>query len=361
MSNDGTADADIAGATGTTYTPASAELGKTIKVRVTFTDGGGTEESLTSAATAPVADRSALSVADAEASEEENATLDFVVTLNPAATATVTVDYATADGTATAGSDYTATSGTLTFQPSETTKTVGVPITDDSLDDGGETLTLTLSGASGANLEDAVATGTIRNTEPSELSVTDAEASEEEDSTLDFVVTLDPAATATVTVDYATADGTATAGSDYTATSGTLTFQPSETTKTVAVPITNDSVDDGGETLTLTLSSASGADLDDAVATGTIRNTEPVSSKLSVADAEGSEEGDATMDFVVTLDPAATATVTVNYATADGTATGAWTTPPPAAPSPSSRATRARRSPCPSRTTRWTTAARPSR
>ena len=252
-----------------------------------------------------------LSVADAEASEEEDSTLDFVVTLDPAATATVTVDYATADGTATAGSDYTATSGTLTFQPGDTSKTVSVPITNDSLDDGGETLTLTLSGASGADLGDAEATGTIRNTEPSELSVADAEASEEEDSTLDFVVTLDPAATATVTVDYATADGTATAGSDYTATSGTLTFQSGDTSKTVSVPITNDSVDDGGETLTLTLSSASGADLGDAVATGTIRNTELVPLTASFEDVPAEHDGSTVFTFRLRFseDPAVSYTV----------------------------------------------------
>ena len=277
LSNNGETDTDIEGATDSTYTLAAADAGRTIKVRVTFTDDGGTEESLVSEPTDPVADPpSGLSVADAEATEEEDAALDFVVTLDPAATAAVTVDYATADGTATAGLDYTATSGTLTFQPGETSKTVSVPITDDAVDDGGETLTLTLSSASGADLGDAEATGTIRNTEPesSGLSVADAEATEEEDAALDFVVTLDPAATATTTVDYATADGTATAGSDYTATSGTLTFQPGDTEKTVSVPITDDAVDDGGETLTLTLSSASGADLDDAEATGTIQNTE---------------------------------------------------------------------------------------
>ena len=277
LSNDGETDTDIEGATDSTYTLGAVDAGRTIKVQVTFTDDGGTEESLVSKPTDPVADPpSGLSVADAEATEEEDAALDFVVTLDPAATAAVTVDYATADGTATAGSDYTATSGTLTFQPGDTEKTVSVPITDDAVDDGGETLTLTLSSASGADLGDAEATGTIRNTEPesSGLSVADAEATEEEDAALDFVVTLDPAATATVTVDYATADGTATAGSDYTATSGTLTFQPGDTEKTVSVPITDDAVDDGGETLTLTLSSASGADLDDAEATGTIQNTE---------------------------------------------------------------------------------------
>ena len=166
LSNNGTSDADIDDATKSTYTVAAADVGKALKVRVTFTDDGGTEETLVSEATdAVAAPPSGLSVADAEATEEEDAALDFVVTLDPAATAAATVDYATADGTATAGSDYTATSGTLTFQPGETSKTVSVPITDDAVDDGGETLTLTLSSASGADLDDAEATGTIQNTE----------------------------------------------------------------------------------------------------------------------------------------------------------------------------------------------------
>ena len=106
-----------------------------------------------------------LSVSDAEATEGDDATLDFVVTLAPAATGTVTVDYATSDGTATAGADYTATTGTLTFAAGETTKTVAVPIIDDVIADNGETLNLTLSNASGASLGDSAAVGTIRNTE----------------------------------------------------------------------------------------------------------------------------------------------------------------------------------------------------
>ena len=77
------------------------------------------------------------SVSDVEASEEDDAALSFAVTLDPAATGRVTVDYATADWTATAGSDYTTTSGTLTFAAGERSKTVSVPITDDSLEDGG--------------------------------------------------------------------------------------------------------------------------------------------------------------------------------------------------------------------------------
>ena len=106
-----------------------------------------------------------LTVADAEVQEAANATLAFAVTLNRAPSGTVTVDYATSDGTATAGSDYTAASGTLTFAAGEISKTVSVPVLDDAHDEGSETLTLTLSNASGAYIEDGSATGTINNSD----------------------------------------------------------------------------------------------------------------------------------------------------------------------------------------------------
>ena len=112
-----------------------------------------------------IAGPAALAVADAEVDEAEGATLDFVVTLSKRRFSATTVDYATSDGTATAGSDYTATSGTLTFAALETTKTVSVPVLDDAHDEGSETMTLTLSNASGAAIEDGEATGTITNTD----------------------------------------------------------------------------------------------------------------------------------------------------------------------------------------------------
>ena len=107
----------------------------------------------------------ALSVADAEATEGPGATLAFAVTLSRAASATVTVDYATADGTAEAGADYEATTGTLTFKPGDTGKTVSVPLIDDTVEDDAETFRLRLSNASGAELANAEGVGTIRNTE----------------------------------------------------------------------------------------------------------------------------------------------------------------------------------------------------
>ena len=103
-----------------------------------------------------------------ESTEAAGATVDFPVTLSRAQAGPVTVDYATSDGTATAGEDYTAASGTLTFAPGETEKTVSVPVLDDGEAEEAETLTLTLSNASGAGtvIFTASATGTIEDDEP---------------------------------------------------------------------------------------------------------------------------------------------------------------------------------------------------
>jgi len=115
-----------------------------------------------------------LSVNDAEATEGDDASLDFVVKLSPAASDTVTVAYATSDGTATAGSDYQTTSGELTFAPGETTMTISVPIIDDDVEDNGETVNLELSGASGADIGDGAAVGTIRNKEGTQTNASGA-------------------------------------------------------------------------------------------------------------------------------------------------------------------------------------------
>ena len=123
------------------------------------------ERALTGPLTATILGPPGLAVADAAVDEGPGAALAFAVTLDRAASGTVTVDYATSDGTATEGEDYTETNGTLTFAAGETSKTVSVPVLEDAHDEGDETLTLTLSNPSGAYLEDATATGTIRNTD----------------------------------------------------------------------------------------------------------------------------------------------------------------------------------------------------
>ena len=112
--------------------------------------------------------RPAVSVADARAREGVDEAVRFEISLDRAFTGAahrVTVDYATADGTAKAGEDYTATSGTLTFAAGERVKTVSVPILDDGHDEGHETFLLRLSNVAGAREGDLEATGTIENTD----------------------------------------------------------------------------------------------------------------------------------------------------------------------------------------------------
>lgn len=221
-----------------------------------------------------------LSVADVSVNEGNagQTTLAFAVALSQASTTPVTVHYSTANGTATAGSDYTALSGTLTFAAGETSKKINVSVAGDTLVEGNETLTLSLSSPAGATLARGSATGTIVNDDVAPVlptvSVADASVTEGNagTTTLAFTVTLSQAATGAVNVHYATADGTATAGSDYTAGSGTLTFAAGETSKVVNISVAGDTLVESNETLTLNLSSPSGATIAHGAATGTILN-----------------------------------------------------------------------------------------
>jgi Ca2+-binding RTX toxin-like protein len=270
------------------------------------------------------ADQPSLSVADAVVTEGGGAvSLSFTVTLSAAAGGPVTVAYATADGTARAGSDYTAASGTVTFAAGERTKTVTVAVTPDDLLEADETLLLRLSAPAGATIADGEATGTIRNDDVARsVSVADAVVTEGGGAvSLSFTVTLSTAASGPVTVAYATADGTARAGTDYTAASGTVTFAAGERTKTVTVAVTPDDLPELDETLLLRLSAPVGASIADGEATGTIRNDDVP--RISVADAAVAEgvTGTRPLVFTVTLDRAAAGPVTVDYATRNGAAT----------------------------------------
>jgi hypothetical protein len=249
----------------------------------------------------------------------------FTVTLSTTSTLTVTVDYSTANGTATAGADYTAVSGTLTFNPGETTKTIDVPVTNDALDEANETYFVNLSNASNGIILDAQGQGTINdNDNAPTLSINDASVTEGDSGTktLDFTVTLSTASGQTVTVDYATADGTATAGSDYQSASATLTFNPGDTTKTISVTINGDTTVEPNETFFVNLTTPVNATITDNQGQGTITNDD-VTPSISITDVTLNEgnAGTTAFTFTVTLSPSSTQTVTVDYQTADGTAT----------------------------------------
>jgi chitinase len=271
-----------------------------------------------------------LSIADTSIKEANGGTsqLTFAVSLSQASTSAVTVHYATADGSAKAGSDYGAVSGTLTFAAGQTSRTISVPILGDTTIESNEGFTLNLSSPSGATLARATATGTILNDDPAAsrptLSVADALVLEGNSGTQDlaFTVTLSAASATPVTVAYATANGTATAGSDYTAASGTLTFAAGQTSQVVHVKVAGDTTREYNETLTLALSSPSGVTIADGTATGTILNDDarPTLNIGNASFAEGSASAPGHGTFIVSLSQASGLTVHIQYTTADGTA-----------------------------------------
>src|SRR5262249_19314869 len=172
---------------------------------------------------------------------------NFTVSLSVPFTQTVSINWVTADGTAVAGSDYTAGSGTLTFPPGGTSKTVTVAVLGGTTHEPNETFFVNLSHPPNATIGDGQGLGTISDDDPAPLlAISDVSVLESAGPAV-FTVSLSAASGWTVTVNYATQSFTATAGSDFTTTSGTLTFAPGETSKTVAVPIIDDTVQESDE------------------------------------------------------------------------------------------------------------------
>ncbi|MGH2712970.1 MAG: Calx-beta domain-containing protein, partial [Thermoleophilaceae bacterium] len=243
----------------------------------------------------------------------------FRVDLSSPSAATVTVDYQTANGSATAPADYTATSGTLTFNPGQTTKFVNVPVTGDALDEPNKKFTVNLSNPAFADIADASGEGTIVDNDPAPtISVTDSPR-KEGNARHKFVITLSAPSAQVVRVDYTTQDGTANAPGDYTAKSGTLTFNPGVTSKLVLVDLIDDSVDEATEQFTLELSNPQRATIADGTGVGEIRDNDGPS--ISISDASRNEGSSTALSFQVTLSAPSPEEVRVDYATQDGTAT----------------------------------------
>ena len=150
-----------------------------------------------------------------------------------------------------------------------------VTIVQDTLDELNETFSVVLSSPSNATISDATGIMTITDDEGTPtLSVAHVTTSNENATNLVATVTLSGVSSQTVTVNYATANGTATAGSDYTSTSGTLTFSAGDTSKTVNIPILADTVDEENETFTFTLSSSLNAAISTSSGIGTMTITD---------------------------------------------------------------------------------------
>ena len=234
----------------------------------------------------------------------------FTVSLSQATNQPVSVDFATLDGLATAGSDYTAAMGTLTFAAGDTSQTITVLVTGDTTSEADESFFVALSNASQGFIADNLGVGIIANDDGA-LSISDVSKAEGNTglTPFTFTVSLANATTKTVTVNYATADGSATvAGGDYVAASGTLTFNPGDVSKTVTVSVKGDTVYEPDETFLVNLSGASNAAIVDDQGLGTILNDDdgpalPLISINSVTVIEGNS-GTVNATFTVSLSAA---------------------------------------------------------
>jgi chitinase len=336
-------------ATGTDFTAASGRIvvpagatNATIAIAVQGDTVYETNElfevRLTNAANATLADTQAvvtilnddalpaLSIADASAAEGDAGTapVTFTVSAPNASAFTVTVAYATANGTASNGTDYSAVSGTLVLLPGATSATVDVSVNGDTTLEPDETFVITLSNATQAAIADSTATGTILNDDPvPEMTLSGGSENEGDAGTMSLVFTayLSFPIPFPVTVNYATANSGATAGSDYVAASGTLVFPAGVDTATASVTIIGDTMYEAGENVRLNLSSPTNATLAQTFATGTILNDDslPAVSIQDVAADEGNT-GSTGFVFVVELSNPSAYPVTVDFATADDSA-----------------------------------------
>ena len=289
-------------------------------------------------------DYAGLSIAAAEASESAG-TLDFTVTKSMESSRTVTVDWALAAGTATAGTsttgDYDATTatGTLTFSAGETSKTISVPINDDFLVEGDETVTVTLSNQSPSEvtISGSPATGTIKDDDAAGASVTPERSlrstTEDNAGTVQLGVALSskPAWDVTVTVTSSdTTEGIVKAAEDD--PDPTLTFEPDDTNgriwstaQTVTVTGVDDEDLDGDVEYNIKLAfDSADTDYRDLSVDIPFTNLDDDLSILSISGGGEVTEGDTGSSvqavFTVSLAPARRQEVSVSYATADGTA-----------------------------------------
>jgi hypothetical protein len=269
---------------------------------------------------APVVGAASLSVSEGTGG---SASAVFNVTLSEANTLPVTVSYATANGTAVAGSDYTSTSGVLTFAAGVTARTVPVPVTTDALDEDDETFVLALSGPVNATLG-AAGTATILDDDAApSLSALDCVGAEGTgvNGSCTLTASLSAASGKQVTVSYATLDGTAASPLDYLAVSGTLTFPPGVSSLAVPVTLVGDAQDEPDETFAWNLTGAQNATLADAQGIATIDDDDgPILSVSAPSIVEGNA-GTTQAGFTLALSAPSVQPVTVSYQTMDGTAT----------------------------------------
>jgi serralysin len=250
-------------------------------------------------------------------------TVTLTVTAANANWQTMSAAWATANGTATAGSDFVNASGTVSFTAGQVSRTFNITINGDAVNEGIETFAVNLTAPVNATIADAQGIVSITNDDGPTLAISDVSINETNAAgTATFTVSLSVANATTVTAAYATADATATAGADYVAAAGTVTFAPGVLTQTVPVAINGDTLDEVNETFVVNLTAPVNATILDAQGVATIVDEDPLPSIAigNVTLIEG-DSGTANAAFTLTLSAASGKTVTVAYATNNVTAT----------------------------------------
>ena len=336
---------DYTAANGTvTFDPGETE--KTIEIAIENDDRSETEESfnlifsdvsnaiaIEPEVTATIVDNEIplpkISVADLSLDEgnTDTSTASISLSLEKSWFEPITVDYSTSDRTAQAALDYQAVSGTVTFAPGETNKTIDVTVNGDAFNEDDESFWFDLDNTVNAVLERTQAEVTINNDDAlPEIDVSDAAVlssipiTNDEGKTINttgllFEVSLDAPSNQTVRVNYATADGTAIADEDYIAKNKVLTFKAGETVKNVFIEVALDDVLEVDETVYLDFTNPVNATLTRDRAIGTIEEMR----SLSVSDVEVSQSSTEAL-FTVSLDQPSVQGVFVDYATVDGSA-----------------------------------------
>ena len=258
---------------------------------------------------------------------ENSGSFKINVTRTNGSTGTVTVQYATSDILATAPSDYTSTSGILTFNDGETSKQITIPIVDDSTPEGSETFKISLTNPSGGAVlgNFASATLSVQDNELPTLSISDVSQAEGNNGTtaFTFTVTSSNSINNNVNVNYATTDGSATAGSDYQTTSGLLTIPAGKISKTITVNVTGDTTKESDEIFFVNLSLAGDATIAKGQGIGTIINDDgaPPATVQFDKSSYSVKEGLGALTITVTRSGDTSSAASVDYATNDGTAT----------------------------------------
>jgi hypothetical protein len=291
-------------------------------------DAGGGASVLINDHSWPPPDAPSVGINDVTVTEGNIGSLSatFTLTLSAAYSQPVTVHFATADGSATAGSDYAAGSGDVTIPAGQTSWPVTVAVLGDRLPEPTETFAVNLTAVSNGFIGDGYGVGTILDNEP-RISVNDVTVTEGNTGTLNATLTVSLSAVydQDVTVHFATANGSATAGSDYTAvTDMVVTVPAGQLSRTFTVAVIGDRFPEPTETFLVNLGSPTGnALVADGQGVVTIIDNEPRIAINDVRKLEGNgngKNGNTQFVFTVTLSAAYDQAVTVHFATADGTA-----------------------------------------